>query len=101
GLKVCDATILADPVSSLSVIVDRIDDVRMRLMKTEPSGRTDVRSAMGMTILRKIVLFFSPLTCAASMMPGSIARMPERMTSEVKAPPAMDMAMTPVVKASM
>ena len=52
------------------------------LISTEPSGRTEVRSAIGSTMCVKMTRFDSPLTSAASRMPLSIARMPARMASE-------------------
>ncbi len=70
------------------------------LISTEPSGRTEVRSAIGSTMLVKVTRRGRPLTSAASRMPLSMARMPARIASEAKAPPAIDSAITPVVKAS-
>ena len=69
-------------VSALSVMVERMELVRIMLISTEASGRTEVRRAMGSTMRVKMTRRGRPLTSAASMMPLSMARMPARMASE-------------------
>ncbi len=41
-------------------MVDRIDEVRIMLISTEPSGRTEVRSAIGSTMRVKMTRFDRP-----------------------------------------
>ena len=47
GLNVLDATIFAALVNSVSVIVERIDVVRIRLTKIDPRGFSAILKANG------------------------------------------------------
>ena len=71
GRKVFEAITLLTPVSSFSVMVDKIDVVRIKLINTEPRGLTDTVKLIGRIIFLYSLSFEKPKDRAASIIPLS------------------------------